>query len=386
MPKDLDVNIRVMKKIIYFDNNATTPADSRVVEAMLPYFTSNFINPSSNYSLGYSSKKIIDSSRMIISSNIGAQQNEIIFTSGATEAINLAIKGIAETNSDKGRHIITTQTEHSAVLNVCKYLEKKGFEIDYLPVDNDGLIDINEFEDKIRKDTILVSVIYVNNETGVIQPIKAIGEICKNKKLIFFTDATQAVGKIQIDVNDLNIDLMCFSGHKFYGPKGIGGLFRKKNVQLLPLIHGGGQEQGLRGGTLNVPGIVGLAKAFELSMNEIQIYEIKVKTLRDEFESKLLTTNKIKLNGHLTKRLYNVSNISLIGIDPELLQKELFDVAYSKGSACNSSSIKPSHVLKAMGLSDDEALASFRFSFSKFNTLEEINTVTKSLLKILGVS
>ncbi len=255
-----------------------------------------------------------------------------------------------------------------------------------MQVDNDGLIDINEFEDKIRKDTILVSVIYVNNETGVIQPIKDIGEICRNKKLIFFTDATQAVGKIQIDVNDLNIDLMCFSGHKFYGPKGIGGLFRKKNVQLLPLIHGGGQEQGLRGGTLNVPGIVGLAKALELSMNEIQTNEIKVKTLRDEFESKLLTTNKIKLNGHLTKRLYNVSNISLIGVDPELLQKELFDVAYSKGSACNSSSIKPSHVLKAMGLSDDESLSSFRFSFSKYNTLEEINTVTKSLLKILGVS
>ncbi len=375
-----------MKKIIYFDNNATTPTDSRVVEAMLPYFTSNFVNSSSNHSLGYSSKKIIDASRMIISSNIEAQQNEIIFTSGATESINLAIKGIAEAYSYKGRHIITTQTEHSAVLNVCEYLEKKGFEIDYLQVDNDGLIDINEFEDKIRKDTILVSVIYVNNETGVIQPIKDIGEICRNKKLFFFTDATQAVGKIQIDVNDLNIDLMCFSGHKFYGPKGIGGLFRKNNVHLLPLIHGGGQEQGLRGGTLNVPGIVGLAKAFELSMNEIQTNEIKIKTLRDKFESKLLTTNKIKLNGHITKRLYNVSNIRLIDIDPELLQKELCDVAYSKGSACNSSSIKPSHVLKAMGLSDDEALASFRFSFSKYNTLEEINTVTKSLLKILGVS
>jgi len=372
----------VQKHSIYFDNNATTPTDPRVIEAMLPFFNSNFGNPSSNHFIGEKTKSVVEKSRGFISEIFNVSSQEIIFTSGATESINLAVKGIAEAYSNKGKHIITTKTEHSAVLDVCKHLEKKGFEIEYLSVDREGLIDLNELSEKIREDTILVSIIYVNNETGVIQPIKEIGEICKNKDVLFFTDATQAVGKIPIDVNELNLDLLCFSGHKFYGPKGIGGLYCRKDVKLEALIHGGGHERGLRSGTLNVPGIVGLAKAFEITMAEMQTNEEKIKTLRDEFENKLLITKKVKLNGHPLKRLYNVSNICLTAVDPFLVNNELIDVAYSQGSACNSSSIKPSHVLKAMGLSDQETLSSFRFSFGKYNTMDEINRVIESLMKL----
>lgn len=372
-----------MKELnIYFDYNATTPTDPRVVEAILPYFNSDFGNPSSLHILGQKIKNAVERSRSQISGFFNAESSEIIFTSGATEAINLALKGIAETNYYKGKHVITTQTEHSAVLNVCKYLEKKGFEIDYLQVDNDGLIDINEFADKIRDDTILVSVIFVNNETGVIQPIEEIGDICKNHNVFFFTDATQAVGKTPIDVNKLNVDLLCFSGHKFYGPKGIGGLYCRKDVNIEPLIHGGGHERGLRSGTLNVTGIVGLAKAFEIAHSEMSPTQEKIKTLRNKFENELLETKIIKINGHPTQRLFNVSNICITNMDPFLVQNELSNVAYSRGSACNSSSVKPSHVLKAMGYSDKEVLESFRFSFGKYNTMAEINVVIEKLKKL----
>jgi len=347
---------------------------------MFPYLTSKFGNPSSHHSIGQEAKKAVENSRKIISEIINAEPQEIIFTSGATEAINLAIKGIAETYSYKGKHIITTQTEHSAVLDVCRYLEKRGFDIEYLPVDKYGLINITEFKSKVRKDTILVSVIYVNNETGVIQPIEVIGEICKRKDIFFFTDATQAIGKIPIGVNKLNIDLMCFSGHKFYGPKGVGGLYCRKNVKLEALIHGGGHERGLRSGTLNVPGIVGLAKSFEIAAGEMEINQEKIKLLQDKFEKRLLETNLVKLNGHSSKRLFNVSNLCFKESDPILLTSKLKDVAFSRGSACNSSSIQPSHVLKSMGLSDKEATASFRFSFGKFNTEKELNYVL-TLLK-----
>ncbi|HOJ07335.1 MAG TPA: cysteine desulfurase family protein [Ignavibacteriaceae bacterium] len=367
---------------IYFDNNASTPIDPRVFETMLPYFNTNVGNPSSNHFLGAKSKKAVEQSREIISNILNSKLSDLIFTSGATEAINLALKGIAESHSYKGKHIITTQTEHSAVLEVCKYLERKGFEVEFISVDKYGLIDINELTNKMRKDTILVSIIYVNNETGVIQPIKEIGKICRNKNVFFFTDATQAIGKIQIDVEDLNIDLMCFSGHKFYGPKGVGGLYCKSNIKLEPLIHGGGHERGLRSGTLNVPGIVGLAKALETANTEMKQIQENVKTLRDTFENELLETRMIKVNGHPTQRLFNVSNICLTGIDSYLVQNKLRDVAYSQGSACYSSAIKPSHVLKAMGLSDNDALSSFRFSFGKQNNMDEINLVIRSFKKL----
>lgn len=366
---------------IYFDNNATTPTDPRVLEAMLPYFVSNFGNPSSSHIFGVESKDAINKSRQTITELINADPEEIILTSGATESINLAIKGIAEAYSNKSKHIITTQTEHSAVLDVCKHLEKKGFEIDYLSVDNKGLIDISVLDEKIRRDTLLVSIMYVNNETGVMQPIKEIGEVCRNKNIFFFTDATQVVGKIPVNVQDLKIDLMSFSGHKFYGPKGVGGLYCRNDIKIEPLFHGGGHERGLRSGTLNVPGIVGLAKAFEIAHSEMNQIQEKVKTLRNKFENELLETKMIKVNGHPTQRLFNVSNICLTSIDPFLLQNELNNVAYSRGSACNSSSVKASHVLKAMGLSDKDALSSFRFSFGKENKMDEINLVIKSFKK-----
>lgn len=368
--------------IIYFDNNATTPTDPRVVEAMLPFFTTDFGNTSSSHFIGEKSKKAVEQSREFISTLLNAKPTDLIFTSGATESINLAIKGIAEGYSNKGKHIITTQTEHSAVLDVCKHLEKKGFELEYLSVDREGLIDVNELKSKIREDTIIVSVIYVNNETGVMQPIKAIGEVCGNKNVLFFSDATQAVGKIPVEISKLNIDMMCFSGHKFYGPKGIGGLFIRKDIKLEPLFHGGGHERGIRSGTLNVPGIVGLAKAFEIAHSEMSQIQEKVKTLRNKFENELLETKMIKVNGHPTQRLFNVSNICLTKMDPFLVQNELSNVAYSQGSACNSSSVKPSHVLKAMGLSDNDALSSFRFSFGKENNMDEINLVIRSFKKL----
>lgn len=368
---------------IYFDNNATTQTDDRVIEAMLPFFSTKYGNPSSHHSIGEETKKAIDQSRNSIADLLNVFPQEIIFTSGATEAINLAIKGISEARFEKGRHIITTQTEHSAVLDICKHLEKRGFEVDYLPVDNYGLVDITQLETKIRKDTILVSVIFVNNETGVIQPIKEIAETCKSKNVLLFTDATQAVGKIPIDVKELNVDLMSFSGHKFYGPKGVGGLFCRKDVKLEAQLHGGGHEQGLRSGTLNVPGIVGLAKAFELAVKEMQINIENVKALRDKLEGNLLSMGGIKLNGHLEHRLFNVSSICFSDTDPFLINGSLKDVAFSQGSACNSWSIQPSHVLKSMGLSDKEALSSFRFSFGKYNTEDEIYYVSSMLKEIL---
>ena len=254
-----------MNDIIYLDNNATTKLNPRVLEAMMPYLTEEYANAASNHEFGISINNAVKESRKKVAELIGAETNEIIFTSGATEAINLAIKGVAENYTEKGKHIITVQTEHSAVLDVCRYLETKGFEITFLQVESDGLLNLNELEKFLRKDTILVSVMFVNNEIGVIQPIKEIAEIAHNNGTFFMSDATQAVGKIPVNINEFGIDLMPLSGHKFYGPKGIGGLFVRKGVKLEPLIHGGGHENGLRSGTLNVPSIVGLAKALELS-------------------------------------------------------------------------------------------------------------------------
>lgn len=270
-----------MKEInTYFDYNATKPTDQRVVKAMLPYFNTNFGNPSSHHFFGEKAEEAVEQSRKLISDVLNTETSKIIFTSDATEAINLALMGIAETNYYKGKPVITTQTEQRAVLNVCKYLEKKGFEIDYLQVNNDGLIDINEFEDKIREDTILVSIICVDNETVDVKPIEEIGEICKRHNVFFFTDATQLAGKTLIDANKLNIDLLCFSVHKSYGPKGIGGLYCRNGLNIETLIHGGGHERELRSGTLTVPGIVGLAKAFKIVHSEMSLTQEKIKTFK----------------------------------------------------------------------------------------------------------
>lgn len=344
---------------------------------MLPYFSSNFANPASTHHFGSLIKKEIDNSRGQIARIIGANSNEITITSGATESINLALKGIALKSNNK-RHIITVQTEHKAVLDCCKYLESVGYEVDYLGVNKDGLINLSELKSLIKEDTLLVSIMWVNNETGVIQNIKEIGEIIHNTDAFFMTDATQAVGKIEIDVEENNIDILCFSAHKFYGPKGIGALYlnsrRIKKNNILAQIHGGGHEGGLRSGTLNVPSIIGFGKACEIaSIEKFEFFEI-IRGLRDFFEFELLKHKGITVNGSITNRLYNTSNVSLANIDANVFIGQLNSVAISNGSACNSAVFEPSHVLKSMGVQDGLAYGSLRFSFGKFNTMEEIKT------------
>ena len=371
-----------MNDIIYLDNNATTKLDPRVLEAMMPYLTEEYANAASNHEFGISINNAVKESRKKVAELIGAETNEIIFTSGATEAINLAIKGVAENYTEKGKHIITVQTEHSAVLDVCRYLETKGFEITFLQVESDGLLNLNELEKFLRKDTILVCIMFVNNEIGVIQPIKEIAEITHKNNTIFMSDATQAVGKIPVNINEFGIDLMSLSGHKFYGPKGIGGLYIKNNIKIEPIFHGGGQENNLRSGTLNVPGVIGLSKALQLSIEDMVENEKLIRNFRDEFENRLLLSKCIKINGHNKSRLFNVSNVCFFNTDPFLIIKSLKNIAYSQGLACNSSLIKPSHVLKAIGISDREALSSFRFSFGKYNNLAEVFNVLNKLIKV----
>jgi len=373
------------KNISYLDYNSTTPIDSRVLDAMLPFLKNNFANPSSTHIFGQSINDKIKQARVQIADFINADTNELIFTSGATEAINLAIKGVAESYSSKGKHIITVSTEHKAVLDTCKDLERNGFEVTYLPVQSNGLIDLAMLEQTIRPDTILVSVMYVNNETGVIQPIKEIASITHQKGAIFMTDATQAVGKIEMDVDNLSVDLLCFSGHKMYAPKGIGGLyFRQKSnkLKLTPQIHGGGQELGLRSGTLNVPGIIALGLACEIANNEIKQNQILISELRDSLEADLLKLPNTLRNGDIENRIYNTTNICFKGQDANVLIGRMKDIAVSNGSACTSSIIEPSHVLKAMGLSDDDAFGSLRFSLGKYNTIDDINTVVTKIKEL----
>ncbi|MFD2519882.1 cysteine desulfurase family protein [Emticicia soli] len=367
--------------LIYLDNNATTKIDSQVLEVMLPYLTDNFANASSTHSFGVGANEAVKVARQQIASLIGCEINEIVFTSGATESINLAIKGVAEIYQNKGKHIITVQTEHTAVLDVCKYLEKKGFEITYLPVKDDGLIDLNLLKAKLRPDTILISIMAVNNEIGVIQPIKEIAELAHNNSILFMTDATQAVGKIPIKVDDLGIDLMTFSAHKIYGPKGIGALFirqrRPFRVKLETLIHGGGHEGGYRSGTLNVASIAGFGKACEIANKTMSITAKYVEDLRNNLEKELLKIEDSKINGNIEKRLYNVCNIRFKGCDADAMISSIDNIAFSNGSACTSISIEPSHVLIALGLTDIEAYSSIRLSLSKFNTIEEIPLVVE---------
>ena len=367
--------------ITYLDNNSTTPIDPRVLEAMLPFFKDNFANSSSTHHFGQSINQKVKEAREKIANFINAESNELIFTSGATEAINIAIKGVAESYSNKGKHIITVSTEHKAVLDTCKDLERRGFEITYLPVQTNGLLDLDELQKAIRTDTILVSVMYVNNETGVILPIKEIAKLAHEKGALFMTDATQVVGKIELDVDDLSIDLLCFSGHKMYAPKGIGALYLRNKTKLSPQIHGGGHEQGLRSGTLNVPGLIALAKACEIASEEMALNQRSISILRDKLETELLKLPNTSLNGDFEKRIYNTTNICFKGQDANVLIGRMKNIAVSNGSACSSEVVEPSHVLKAMGLSDDEAFASLRFSLGKFNTAEDINMMIDEIKK-----
>lgn len=352
--------------MIYLDYNATTPVDSRVLETMLPFLSTSFGNPSSVHAFGANALRAVDSARERIATKLGADAQEIIFTSGATESVNLAIKGLYEIYGLKKNHIITVKTEHSAVLNACKYLSTQGAVIEYLDVDNNGLIDIEALKKKITEKTLLIAVMLVNNETGIIQHVEKIGKLAKEKNIFFFCDAAQAVGKINVNVQILQADLLSFSGHKMYAPKGIGGLYvRRKNprVHLEAQLHGGGQERGLRSGTLNVPGIIAMAKALEL-FNEEE--NKRIEYLRNELENSLMKIEGIDRNGG-TQRIFNVTNLNFKGISGKsftaILSKQM---AVSSGSACSAKSNEPSHVLMAMGLDEETAKNSVRFSLGRF--------------------
>jgi cysteine desulfurase len=374
----------MLKLPIYLDNNATTPVDPRVLEAMLPYFNQNFGNAAShNHSFGWIAEEAVDLAREQVAGLVGAEPKEIIFTAGATESDNLALKGIYESYLGKGNHIITCTTEHKAVLDTCKHLENLGAEITYLGVNKEGLIDLRELESAIKSNTILVAIMYANNEIGTIQPIPEISAITRRHEVLFFTDATQAVGKVPVNVNQDGIDLMAFSAHKIYGPKGTGALYvRRKNprVKLIAQMDGGGHERGMRSGTLNVPGIVGLGKACELCGFEMDAESNRQGGLRDRLESAILQVEETYLNGSPACRLPHVSNISFKYIDSEALMIGLNkNMALSTGSACTSASMEPSHVLKALGVGDGLARSSIRFSLGRFNTEEEIVYVAEQV-------
>ncbi|MBC8052471.1 MAG: IscS subfamily cysteine desulfurase [Sphingobacteriaceae bacterium] len=373
---------------IYLDNNATTPMDPRVLEAMIPYFTQKFGNAASrNHPFGWAAEEGVDYAREQVAKLIGANEKEIIFTSGATEANNLAIKGVFEMYKDKGNHIITCTTEHKAVLDACKHLEKLGAEITYLQVKSDGLINLQELENAITDKTILVSIMYGNNEIGVIQPIKEISAITHKHGALFFTDATQAVGKIPVDVIADGIDLMAFSAHKMYGPKGVGALYvRRKNprVKVTAQMDGGGHERGMRSGTLNVPGIVGFGKACELCNLEMAEEAKRLSALRDKLESSLTILEESYVNGNREYRLPHVANISFKYVEGEGLMMAMKDMAVSSGSACTSASLEPSYVLKSLGLSDDLAHSSIRFGLGRFTTEEEVNFAIEQTKKAVN--
>lgn len=374
----LPIELVTMNLPIYLDNNATTPCDPRVVETMVPYFTNNFGNAASrNHSFGWVAEEAVDYAREQVARLIGADPKEIIFTSGATEADNLALKGVAEMYAAKGNHIITTTIEHKAVLDTCKHLEKEGVQITYLEVDRDGMINLAELEKAITPKTICIAIMYANNEIGTINPMREISSIAKKHGVLMMTDATQAVGKIPVDVNKDGIDLMAFSAHKMYGPKGVGALYvRRKNprVKVTAQMDGGGHERGMRSGTLNVPGIVGFGRACELCRLDMEEDTKRIKVLRDKLETELLKIEESYLNGHKENRLPHVSNISFKHVEGEgLLMGVNKDVAISSGSACTSASLEASYVLRALGLGDDLAHSSLRFGLSRFTTEEEID-------------
>ena len=397
MPESIGVNVtrsneplpEGVKLPIYMDNHATTPLDPRVLEAMMPYLTGTFGNAASrNHSFGWEAEAGVDKAREQIAKLIGCTAKEIIFTSGATESNNLAIKGIAEMYREKGNHIITQVTEHKAVLDTCKRLEKSGYRITYLPVQADGLVDIEDLKRAMDDQTILVSIMYANNEIGVIQPIQAIGKLCHEKGILFHCDAVQAVGKIPVNVLTDNIDLMSISGHKIYGPKGVGALYvRRRNprVQISEQINGGGHERGMRSGTLNVPGIVGLGKACEIAGEEMAAETARLIELRDYLKAKFENAlDYIHVNGNMDHHLPGNLNMSFVHVEGESLLMGINDIAVSSGSACTSATLEPSYVLKALGLGDDVAHSSIRFGLGRFNNKAEVDYVSDKVITVVN--
>ncbi len=374
----------MLKLPIYLDNNATTPMDPRVLEAMIPFFTEHFGNAASrNHPFGWEAEEAVDYAREQVAKLVGADPKEIIFTSGATEGDNLGIKGVYEMYASKGNHIITCTTEHKAVLDTCKHIERSGGEVTYLEVKADGLIDLKELEAAIKPTTILIAIMYANNEIGVIQPVKEISTIAKKHGVLFFSDAVQAVGKVPVDVNKDGIDIMAFTAHKMYGPKGIGALYvRRKNprVKVTAQMDGGGHERGMRSGTLNVPGIVGFGKACELARLEMADDAARLSKLRDKLETALVQLEETYVNGNREHRLPHVTNISFKYVEGEgLLMGFNKHIALSSGSACTSASLEPSYVLKALGLGDDLAHSSLRFGLGRFTTEEQIDYTIKAV-------
>lgn len=375
-----------MEKYVYLDHAATTPVKEEVLEAMLPYFNKKFGNPSSIYLIGRESRKAIDEAREKVAEAIGTNPEEIYFTSGGTEADNWALKGIAYANRDKGNHIITSAIEHHAVHNVCHYLEKDGFEVTYVPVNSDGIISVDKLKESIKPTTILISVMFANNEIGTIQPVEEIGKIAKERGIYFHTDAVQAIGNIPVNVNELNVDLLSLSAHKFYGPKGIGALFVRKGVKIGSFIQGGKQEKGRRAGTENIPGIVGLGKAIELAVKNMDNYNSKLLRLREKLiDGVIKKIPYVRLNGDRTKRLPGNANFSFEFVEGEslLLMLDMKGIAASSGSACTSGSLDPSHVLLAIGLPHEIAHGSVRFTIGDTNTEEDIDYVLEVLPPIV---
>ena len=373
---------------VYMDCHATTPVDPRVLDAMLPYFSERFGNAASrNHSFGWAAAKAVETARQHIADLIGASPKEIVFTSGATESDNLAIKGIADMYREKGNHLITVITEHRAVLDTCKRLEKDGYRVTYLPVQPDGLIDLDDLRHAISDETILISVMTANNEIGVIQPIAEIGELAKEHEILFHTDAAQACGKIALDVNAIPADLVSITAHKVYGPKGVGALYvrrRRPRVLLTPIVDGGGHERGMRSGTLNVPGSVGFGAAADICQREMVTESGRLRTLRDRLKDGLQRNLEgIGINGSMDARLPNNLNVSFTGVDGETLLMALDDVAVSSGAACTSASVEPSHVLKSIGTPDDLAHASIRFGLGRFTTEEEVDYVVEKVTQVV---
>jgi cysteine desulfurase len=386
-----EVNTKVpagVKLPIYMDNHATTPVDPRVLEAMMPYMTNVFGNAASrNHQFGWAAEEAVENARTQIAKLIGATAKEIIFTSGATESDNLAIKGVAEMYREKGNHIITAATEHKAVLDTCKRLEKYGYKVTYLPVQRDGLVNLDELKAAMTDKTILVTIMYANNEIGVLQPVEEIGKLCRERGIVFHTDATQAVGKVPVDVNKQNIDVLSISAHKMYGPKGVGALYvRRKNprVQLSAIIDGGGHERGMRYGTLNVPGIVGLGKACELCMEEMPAESKRLTAMRDRLRKTIeKNLDEVYVNGTYEHRLPGNLNMSFLYVEGESLLMGINDIAVSSGSACTSATLEPSYVLKALGLGDDLAHSSIRFGLGRFNTDAEVDYVAAKIVDVV---
>ena len=373
---------------IYMDNHATTPMDPRVLDTMMPYFKEQFGNAASrNHAFGWVAEEAVETARKQIAQLIGATAKEIIFTSGATESNNLALKGVAEMYAERGNHIITAATEHKAILDTCKRLEKHGTRVTYLPVQANGLVDLDMLRDALTDKTVLVSIMYANNEIGVVQPIREIGKMCKERGILLHTDAVQAAGKIPVNVIDDNIDLLSLSGHKIYGPKGVGALYvRRKSprVQLTAQMDGGGHERGMRSGTLNVPGIAGLGKACEIARLEMAEESKRMAYLRDKLKDRLLAAlDETYINGSMEHRLPNNLNISFAYVEGESLLMGINDVAVSSGSACTSATLEPSYVLKALGAGDDIAHSSIRFGIGRFNTEAEVDYVAQKVISVV---